>query len=112
MVRNLTSLQVASVIRSPFSRGGGLVHPVVKTFLQFAAQDIRQLTDSQPPSQRPRAPGSGVGLSDMTSVCRSEQSTPGAAVRGHRAGVAWSVACWAGVGLFALVTDVATKAWA
>jgi signal peptidase II len=48
----------------------------------------------------------------MTSVCRSEQSTPGAAARGRRAGVAWSVACWAGVGLFALVTDAATKAWA
>ena len=48
----------------------------------------------------------------MTSVCRPEQSTPGAAVSGRRAGVTWSAACWAGVGLFALVTDAVTKAWA
>ena len=48
----------------------------------------------------------------MTSVRRSEQSTPGAAARGRRAGVAWSTACWAGVALFGLVTDAATKAWA
>jgi signal peptidase II len=48
----------------------------------------------------------------MTSVCRSEQPTPGAAATGPRAGVTRSAACWAGVGLFGLVTDAATKAWA
>src|ERR1700727_1895646 len=48
----------------------------------------------------------------MTSVCRREQSTPTAAASGRRACAAWSALCWAGVGLFALVTDAATKAWA
>jgi signal peptidase II len=48
----------------------------------------------------------------MTSVCRRGQSTPAAAARGRWAGVAWSAAGWAGVGLFALVTDQVTKAWA
>lgn len=48
----------------------------------------------------------------MTSVCRSEQPRPGVAARSRRAGVAWSVAAWAGVALFGVVTDAATKAWA
>jgi signal peptidase II len=48
----------------------------------------------------------------MTSVCRSEQPRPAAAARGRRAGVAWSAVAWAGVGLFGLVTDAVTKAWA
>jgi signal peptidase II len=48
----------------------------------------------------------------MTSVCRSEQRTPGAAASGRRPGVSWSAARWAAIGLFALVTDAATKAWA
>ena len=48
----------------------------------------------------------------MTSVRRSEQSTPGATASGRRAGVGWSTACWAGVALFGLVTDAATKGWA
>jgi signal peptidase II len=48
----------------------------------------------------------------MTSVRRSERSTPGATATGRRAGVAWSTAWWAGVALFGLVTDAATKAWA
>ena len=48
----------------------------------------------------------------MTSVCRSGQSIWRAAARGRRAGVAWPAACWIGVGLFALVSDAATKAWA
>jgi signal peptidase II len=48
----------------------------------------------------------------MTSVCRSERSTPGATARGRRAGVVWSTAWWAGVALFGLVTDAVTKAWA
>jgi signal peptidase II len=84
------------------------VHPVLKTLLQFAAQDIRQLTDSQ----SFRTPGPGVGLSDMTSVCRARRSDPGGAGRARRAGVAWSAARWAGVAVFALATDAATKAWA
>jgi len=37
---------------------------------------------------------------------------PGASARARRAGAAWSAACWAGVALFALVADAATKAWA
>jgi signal peptidase II len=48
----------------------------------------------------------------MTSVRRSEQSTPTATAGGRRAGVATSTAWWAGVALFGLVTDAATKAWA
>jgi signal peptidase II len=48
----------------------------------------------------------------MTSVCRAEQSTPGARARARRMGAAWSVLGWAGVALFGLATDVATKAWA
>ena len=48
----------------------------------------------------------------MTSVRRAGQSTPGATARARRAGVGWSTACWAGVALFGLVTDAATKAWA
>ena len=48
----------------------------------------------------------------MTSVCRSEQPRPGVAAQSRRAGVAWSAAAWAGVALFGLVTDAATKAWA
>ena len=43
----------------------------------------------------------------MTSVGRAEQSPPGAAAGARRAG-----ACWAGIALFALVTDAATKNWA
>src|ERR1700722_15650230 len=59
-----------------------------------------------------RSPGPGVGLGDMTSVCRARQSTPGGTARARRAGVAWAAACWAGVAVFALAADAATKAWA
>ena len=48
----------------------------------------------------------------MTSVCRAVRSTPGAVVRAHRAGGLWAALWWAGVALFALVTDAVTKAWA
>jgi len=48
----------------------------------------------------------------MTSVGRAEQSTPGGTARARPAGVAASTARWAGVALFALVSDAATKAWA
>ena len=48
----------------------------------------------------------------MTSVCRAEQSTPGASERARRIGGALSVLGWAGVALFGLVTDAATKDWA
>jgi signal peptidase II len=50
--------------------------------------------------------------SDMTSVRRTEQATPGAAVQARRAGGARSVLGWTGVALLSLVTDAATKAWA
>src|ERR1700723_3094931 len=48
----------------------------------------------------------------MTSVCRARQSTPGASARSRRAGAAWPVLGWAGIAVFALVTDAVTKAWA
>jgi signal peptidase II len=48
----------------------------------------------------------------MTSVGRAEQSTPGGTARARPAGAAASTARWAGVALFALVSDAATKAWA
>ena len=48
----------------------------------------------------------------MTSVCRARQSASGAIAKARGAGVAGSALGWAGVALFALVTDVATKAWA
>jgi signal peptidase II len=48
----------------------------------------------------------------MTSVCRARQSTPGASARARRAGAAWPVLGWAGIAVFALVTDAVTKAWA
>src|ERR1700722_11840502 len=48
----------------------------------------------------------------MTSVCRARQSTPGASARARWAGVAWPVLGWAGIAVFALVTDAVTKAWA
>jgi signal peptidase II len=48
----------------------------------------------------------------MTSVSRSEQSTPRAAAGGRRAGAAWTAVWWAGVAVFALATDAGTKAWA
>ncbi len=49
----------------------------------------------------------------MTSVCQTVRSAAGARRTGGRwVDTAWSAAIWAGVALFALAADAATKDWA